>query len=118
MCGRFTLDAQGKRIADQFRTVVRADLMPQYNIAPSQPVLIVRDTLAQREAVLVRWGLVPSWADNIDRLGKRFTAYWRCTRPAPFPSASAYRGQGNVHVSWSSLVEPAAGILSHTGDRG
>jgi putative SOS response-associated peptidase YedK len=38
---------------------------PRYNIAPSQPVLIVRlDAKGERELVLVRWGLIPSWVKD------------------------------------------------------
>jgi putative SOS response-associated peptidase YedK len=38
------------------------DLPPGYNIAPSQPVLAVREIDHKREAILLRWGLIPSWA--------------------------------------------------------
>jgi putative SOS response-associated peptidase YedK len=37
---------------------------PRYNIAPSQNVPIVRQVTA-REMVMVRWGLVPSWTDDL-----------------------------------------------------
>ena len=37
---------------------------PRYNIAPSQPVLAVRlaPESADREVVMFKWGLIPSWA--------------------------------------------------------
>ncbi len=38
---------------------------PRYNIAPTQPVPIVRLNGASREFALVRWGLVPSWAKEM-----------------------------------------------------
>jgi putative SOS response-associated peptidase YedK len=37
-------------------------LEPRFNIAPSQPVPIIRDTDAGREMVLAKWGLVPHWS--------------------------------------------------------
>ena len=42
------------------------ELMPQYNVAPSQDVLAVRLRRGsiEPEAVRMRWGLVPSWADD------------------------------------------------------
>ncbi len=39
-------------------------LAPRYNIAPSQPVPVVRAADAGREWVNLRWGLVPSWAKD------------------------------------------------------
>lgn len=38
------------------------DLPPSYNIAPGQNILAVRQQAGRREAVLLRWGLIPSWA--------------------------------------------------------
>lgn len=44
----------------------RPNLPPRYNVAPSQDVPIVRRTRdgTTRELALVRWGLVPHWADD------------------------------------------------------
>jgi putative SOS response-associated peptidase YedK len=42
------------------------DVSPRYNIAPTQPVLAVRagPEEGELEVVSLRWGLVPSWADD------------------------------------------------------
>jgi putative SOS response-associated peptidase YedK len=37
-------------------------LFPRYNIAPSQGVLAIVQHEAEREAVLLQWGLIPSWS--------------------------------------------------------
>ena len=38
---------------------------PRYNIAPTMDALVVRETPAgEREAVMLRWGLVPAWAKD------------------------------------------------------
>jgi putative SOS response-associated peptidase YedK len=40
---------------------------PRYNVAPTQPVLTIRETdEAKRELVPLRWGLVPSWSKGLD----------------------------------------------------
>jgi putative SOS response-associated peptidase YedK len=36
----------------------------RYNVAPTQLVPVVRQTDAGRELSMMRWGLVPSWADD------------------------------------------------------
>jgi putative SOS response-associated peptidase YedK len=69
MCGRFTLHSPAKAIADLFGLIGEPSLQPRYNIAPTQPVPIIRILRAnpatrQRELVPVRWGLVPAWADD------------------------------------------------------
>ena len=64
MCGRFTLtldpgELQALLDLGPFVHIVQ----PRYNIAPSQPIPIVKDA-NKREVELYRWGLVPSWADD------------------------------------------------------
>lgn len=39
-------------------------IVPRYNIAPSQPILAVRQSDAGRELVSFRWGLVPFWSKD------------------------------------------------------
>jgi putative SOS response-associated peptidase YedK len=41
-------------------------LLPLFNIAPMQPVAVVRVVAGgqERELVTLRWGLIPSWADD------------------------------------------------------
>jgi putative SOS response-associated peptidase YedK len=48
----------------QFGYVERRDIPPRYNIAPGQPVEIVRLVRGKREFVPVRWGLIPSWVKD------------------------------------------------------
>jgi putative SOS response-associated peptidase YedK len=64
MCGRFTLMLDAEELKSEFDLQeVPADVYPRYNIAPSQPLLVVTD-LATRRAEWMRWGLVPSWAKD------------------------------------------------------
>src|SRR4051794_1695050 len=64
MCGRFTLGTERARIAEMFRLQRLREFDPRYNIAPSQPVLAVRQdaTTNELEGVFLKWGLIPSWA--------------------------------------------------------
>jgi putative SOS response-associated peptidase YedK len=36
----------------------------RYNVAPTQQVPVIRQTDSGRELSMMRWGLVPSWADD------------------------------------------------------
>jgi putative SOS response-associated peptidase YedK len=66
MCGRFSQTASPDIIAEQFQVSDLPLFQPRYNIAPSQPVVAIRidpDTTT-RTLVLLRWGLIPSWAKD------------------------------------------------------
>jgi putative SOS response-associated peptidase YedK len=73
MCGRFTLTATTEALNQLFPSLFDGlDLTPQYNVAPTQNVLAVRlrPGTTELEAVRLRWGLVPSWADDL-KIGYR-----------------------------------------------
>jgi putative SOS response-associated peptidase YedK len=59
MCGRASLTASPEDIEEAFGLDAAPAVAPRYNIAPSEPMLIVRAGAAgEREAAQVRWGLV------------------------------------------------------------
>jgi putative SOS response-associated peptidase YedK len=51
-------------IAEQFGVFELPPFAARFNIAPTQPVPVVRMRPAGRELVWLRWGLVPSWAKD------------------------------------------------------
>jgi putative SOS response-associated peptidase YedK len=65
MCGRFILAEQA--MAQQAFDVkhLRGSGLPSYNVAPARDVPVIRlsshDTGGEREEVMMRWGLVPSF---------------------------------------------------------
>ncbi|MBX3001095.1 MAG: SOS response-associated peptidase [Caldilineaceae bacterium] len=66
MCGRFTLRATPQAVADLFDLPEAPPLEPRYNIAPTQPILAVRENpeTGKREVTFFNWGLIPAWADD------------------------------------------------------
>jgi putative SOS response-associated peptidase YedK len=65
MCGRFTLTVSARVLADLFGVEDVPFLRPRYNIAPTQPVLVVRKSAeTPPEFGELRWGLIPSWAKD------------------------------------------------------
>lgn len=81
MCGRFSLTASGEDLAEAFGLEDPPELAPRYNIAPSQPVLVVRSQGGRRAAASLRWGLPPSGPEQPELLinARSETA---ATRPA------------------------------------
>lgn len=79
MCGRFTVTSKDtKKIADRFQVELERSLqrneagVGRFNVAPTQEVLTVRASpdpeeaaRGEREARLMRWGLVPRWAKDL-----------------------------------------------------
>jgi putative SOS response-associated peptidase YedK len=69
MCGRFSLRARLNELLEDF-AIDEPDVPfwePRYNVAPTQPVVVVRAKSSDgsnREAALLRWGLIPAWASD------------------------------------------------------
>jgi putative SOS response-associated peptidase YedK len=71
MCGRFTLRTPAHVLAQVFGLDGVPVFSPRYNIAPTQDVLAVTlNDQQKRGFVLLRWGLIPSWADD-PKIGSR-----------------------------------------------
>ena len=67
MCGRYFLHSTADQLTRLFGEMPMPLLAPRYNIAPSQPVPVVRENAAgKREMVLLHWGLVPGWSKGPD----------------------------------------------------
>jgi putative SOS response-associated peptidase YedK len=67
MCGRYRLSRRKQLVEEYFDSVSEEeDWNPRYNIAPTQPVPVIRQNPKEpvRELSLMKWGLVPSWAPN------------------------------------------------------
>lgn len=64
MCGRYTVTSSPEAIRALFRYDELPNFPPRYNIAPTQPIAIVRLTEGKRQFALVRWGLLPSWVKD------------------------------------------------------
>jgi putative SOS response-associated peptidase YedK len=64
MCGRYTLTSSPEALRALFRYEEQPNFPPRYNIAPTQPIAIVRLVDGKRHFALVRWGLLPSWVKD------------------------------------------------------
>jgi putative SOS response-associated peptidase YedK len=75
MCGRFAFYSPREAITDIFGVEFPLELEPRFNISPTQYVVALRHPENETrgpvfEPVLLRWGLIPSWAKD-PRIGNR-----------------------------------------------
>ncbi len=110
MCSRYSLTAPPEAVRAYFATRNGLEFPPRYNIAPTQPVLIVRNTPAgTREQHLVRWGLIPSWVKDPREFTTLINA--RSETAAEKPS---FRGS----LRHRRCLVPATGFYEWTGKPG
>ena len=65
MCGRYTLTTPKGRLAEEFGLSGELpEIPPSYNVAPAQDVATILGDGEERRLEMMRWGLIPSWADD------------------------------------------------------
>ena len=65
MCGRFAFYSPSEATAALFGASSATEVVPRYNIAPTQFIAAVRnDKQNAPEFAMLRWGLVPFWAKD------------------------------------------------------
>jgi putative SOS response-associated peptidase YedK len=86
MCGRFTQTSPIQSLRTLFDFLEGPELPVRYNVAPTQTVAAVRLSASHpgRELALLRWGLIPSWADDPKVGNKLINA--RCETAADRPA--------------------------------
>ena len=92
MCGRFALTDAPEEVAALFGYLDAEPFPPRYNIAPTQPIAIVREEHHARRFALARWGLVPSWVEDPKRFSLLINARTEGILDKPaFGAAMKYR---------------------------
>ena len=102
MCGRYILRMQEKYLREWNLHGPPAWVTASYNIAPTQQVPIMRMEYGVPAAVMVRWGLIPSFARG--NPGKFSTIN---ARVESFATSAAFRG------AWKRgqrCIQPASGF--------
>jgi putative SOS response-associated peptidase YedK len=110
MCARYTLVSSPEEVQRTFGYVTDARFPPRSNIAPTQPVAMVRlNGKGTRELALVRWGLIPPWVKDPTHFATIVNA--RAETAAEKPS---FRGALRHH----RCLVPASGFYEWSGARG
>ena len=92
MCGRYSITSAPEAIRALFRYEEAPEFPPRYNIAPTQPIPVVRLIDGKRHFALMRWGLVPAWVKDPAAFSLLINARGEtvCEKPA-FRNAMKYR---------------------------
>jgi putative SOS response-associated peptidase YedK len=64
MCGRYVIISTPEAIRALFGYGELPNFPPRYNVAPTQPIPVVRLANGKRSFALMRWGLLPSWVKD------------------------------------------------------
>ncbi len=110
MCARYSLFADAKIVADTFRLRSIPDLLPRYNIAPTQFAPVIRaDENGEQALEQMRWGLVPSWAKDLSIGTKMINA-----RAETLTEKPAYRAAYKCR----RCAVPTTGFYEWRGEKG
>jgi putative SOS response-associated peptidase YedK len=74
MCGRFTLAYPRSHLINWYHAVSMPEIEPRYNIAPTNDILVIRDSDQGRVGSMMRWGLIPHWVRDTKKLPLLFNA--------------------------------------------
>ncbi|MEL7543581.1 MAG: SOS response-associated peptidase [Pseudomonadota bacterium] len=110
MCSRYSHTSPPEATRALFRYAEQPNFPPRANIAPTQPVPIIRlDHAGARTFQLVRWGLIPSWVKD----PREFTTLINARSETVFEKPS-FRGA----IKYRRCLVPSDGFYEWTGERG
>jgi putative SOS response-associated peptidase YedK len=110
MCSRYSLTSPHEAVRAYFDYGNEHPFPPRYNLAPTDPVAIVRPgERHNRELVLVRWGLIPGWVKDPGQFTTLINA-----RSETLLEKPSFRAA----VRHKRCLVPANGFFEWTGARG
>lgn len=110
MCSSFTLTADPEELRAYFRYRNPAEFPPRERIAPTEPIIIVREeNKAMRCSVLVRWGFIPHWVKDPDDFPLIINA-----RAETLGEKPSFR----TSLAHKRCLIPATGFFEWSGEKG
>jgi putative SOS response-associated peptidase YedK len=64
MCGRYVIKVTPDEMRAVFGYAEQPNFPPRFNVAPTQPIPVVRIDNGRRSFALLRWGLIPPWVKD------------------------------------------------------
>lgn len=84
MCGRYTNTAGVEELNARFEVPIPSPAgTHRFNVAPTEDVLAIVAPKGEPEARMLRWGLVPPWAESLKTSHKMINARVETVRTAP-----------------------------------
>ncbi|MCX7312155.1 MAG: SOS response-associated peptidase [Alphaproteobacteria bacterium] len=121
MCGRYCITSAPEALRALFRYREQPNFPARYNVAPTQPVPIVRMANGEREFALVRWGLIPAWVKDTKGFSLLINARGESVNEKPafrnamkrrrclFPADGFYEWKTHGAAKRPYLIRPVAG---------
>jgi len=120
MCGRFALFLEPGAFLDIFGCPPPDELEPRYNIVPDRGIVAVRAGENGREAVRLRWGLLPPWADDPADRGRQINARSETVFEKPSFKSAARRHRCLIPASgfyeWQKRAGQSQPFFIHRAD--
>src|SRR5215831_17663895 len=92
MCARYVITSPADAIRALFGYADRPNFPARYNVAPTQPIPVVRLEKGERAFALARWGFVPSWVKDPRTFSLLVNARGESVLDKPLPSATRCGG--------------------------
>jgi len=103
MCGRYSQIQKQQELCSAFAIEEAAEILPRYNIAPSQLAPVILEADGTRVLDLYKWGLIPSWAKDLKMAYKMINA--RCETVTEKPAYRRLVNRRRCIVPASSIYE-------------
>jgi putative SOS response-associated peptidase YedK len=125
MCGRFFLATPGPELARHFGLAAAPDLPARFNVAPGQPVPLVRVAAGSpgaRELAAPRWGFVPAWSEDPGSGRRPINARAETVADSPLFRAALAQRRGLVPADgfyeWQHVGRSARPFVVRPRERG
>lgn len=118
MCGRYAASRRPDELVEEFEIEAEPPLPlpPNWNTAPTQSIYAVADLDEKRTLMIVRWGLIPSWAKDAKGGAKTFNARVETVAEKPtFRSAFKSRRcliPADGYYEWYTLSAQNSGTVA------
>ena len=76
MCGRFAIKSPPEILRQLLNYRDQPNFPPRYNVAPTQPIPVVRIDGGARRFALLRWGLLPAWVKDPKAFTLKKASMW------------------------------------------
>lgn len=110
MCGRYTNTKRPDELDERFGVPIRvSEGSERFNIAPTEEVLAIVAPKGERQARLLRWGLIPPWAKDLKGGPKMINARMESVARSPAYRAlipKAERRALQIADGWYEWLKP------------